>query len=57
MDDGTDGWMDGKLHEKGPQCPLIYVILYKMSLDPKSQIERANDESEGQIERANKRYM
>jgi hypothetical protein len=49
--------MDGKLHKKGPQHPLIYVILYKMSLDPKSQIERANDESEGQIERANKRYM
>jgi hypothetical protein len=31
MDDGTDGRdgrMDGKLHEKGPRRPLIYVMLH-----------------------------
>ncbi len=27
MDDGMDGWMDGKLHEKRPWRPLLYVIL------------------------------
>ncbi len=26
MDDGTDRWMDGKLHEKRPRRPLLYVI-------------------------------
>jgi hypothetical protein len=26
MDDKTDGWMDGKLHEKQPRRPLLYVI-------------------------------
>jgi hypothetical protein len=26
MDDEIDGWMDGKLHEKQPQCPLLNVI-------------------------------
>jgi hypothetical protein len=24
--DEMDGWMDGKLHEKGPRRLLIYVI-------------------------------
>ncbi len=28
MDDGTDGWMDGKLHEKQPWSPLLYVIIF-----------------------------
>ncbi len=27
MDDETDEWMDGKLHEKRPQHPLLYVIV------------------------------
>jgi hypothetical protein len=26
MDDETDGWMDGKLHKKRPQRPLLYVM-------------------------------
>jgi hypothetical protein len=26
MDDGMNGWMDGKLHEKRPQHPLLYVM-------------------------------
>jgi hypothetical protein len=26
MNDGTDGWMDGKLHEKRPRRTLLYVI-------------------------------
>ncbi len=24
--DGRDGWMDGKLHEKRPRRPLMYVM-------------------------------
>jgi hypothetical protein len=24
---GWDGWMDGKLHEKRPQRPLLYVMV------------------------------
>jgi hypothetical protein len=27
MDDGTDGWMDGKLYEKQPRRLLLYVII------------------------------
>jgi hypothetical protein len=26
MDDGTNGWMDGKLHKKWSRHPLLYVI-------------------------------
>jgi len=26
MDDGTDGWMDGKLHKEQPPRPLLYVM-------------------------------
>jgi hypothetical protein len=34
MDDGMDGWMDEKLHENRPRCPLLYVIKLYVKWSP-----------------------
>jgi hypothetical protein len=35
MDGWRDEWMDGKLHEKRPRRPLLYVVLYMVCISLK----------------------